>query len=460
MTNHAEALKKDPRVLEAKRLLLEAVHDHSGKIIDIKGQDPSSEALANQQIQDFAILRGAPLFYPYLGSGIGRGSLVELIDGSIKYDMITGIGVNFFGHSHPLLTEAAFDAALEDCIMQGNLQQNAHSLTLAQMLCDLSGLAHCFFSTSGVMSNENAVKVAFQKNAPASRILAFDRCFAGRSLTFSQVTDKPSFREGLPLNIPVDYIPFFDHERPEASCKAAEAALKRIISRYPKQHAIMMFELVQGEAGFYAAPKEFFEPLMKLCKESHIAVFADEVQSFGRTSSPFSFQRLSLGSYVDIAAVGKLTQVCATLFTDEYKPKPGLLSQTFTGSTAAIYACIAFLKWIKANNIYGPHGRIQQIEERFHERLNAIQKRHPSLLKGPFGIGAMVAFTPLDGSHDTGIKVAKALFDAGVLSFIAGTDPTRIRFLVPALVITDSEIDRVMEIVESTLLKVQNHVPH
>jgi acetylornithine/N-succinyldiaminopimelate aminotransferase len=460
MSNHAEALKKDPRVLEAKRLLLEAVKDHSGKIVAERAQDPTCVIQAHQQILDFAAIRGAPLFYPYLGSGIGRGSLVELIDGSVKYDMITGIGVHFLGHSHPLFTEAAFDAALEDCIMQGNLQQNANSLTLAKMLSDLAGLPHCFFSTSGVMANENAVKVAFQKNAPAARILAFDRCFAGRSLTFSQVTDKPTFREGLPLNVPVDYIPFFDPEKPDASCKAAEAALKHAISRYPKQHAIMMFELVQGEAGFYAAPKEFFEPLMKLCKEAHIAVFADEVQSFGRTTSPFSFQRLGLGAYVDIAAVGKLTQVCATLFTEEYKPKPGLLSQTFTGSTAAIHACIAFLKLIAASNIYGPNGRIQQIEDRFHGRLRAIQQHNPALLKGPFGIGAMIAFTPLDGNHDTAIQVAKALFEAGVLSFIAGSGPARIRFLVPALVITDEEIDRVMEIVEATLIKVKADVPH
>lgn len=460
MSNQAEALRNDPRVQEAKKLLLEAVKDHSSKIKDPEAANPQETQKASQELAEFAALRGAPLFYPFLGSGIGRGSLVELIDGSVKYDMITGIGVHFLGHSHPLFTAAAFDAAVEDGIMQGNLQQNESSLVLAKMLADLAGLPHCFFSTSGVMSNENAVKVAFQKNYPASRILAFDRCFAGRSLTFSQVTDKAAYREGLPLNFPVDYIPFYDADHHDESCKAAEDALKKLIARYPKQHAIMMFELVQGEAGFYAAPKEFFEPLMKLCKEAHIAVFADEVQSFGRTTSPFSFQRLGLGAYVDIAAVGKLTQVCATLFTEEYKPKPGLLSQTFTGSTAAIHACIALLKYIAQGHVYGPKGRIQQIENRFHQRLNAIQTSQPALLKGPFGIGAMIAFTPLDGSHETVIKVAKALFDAGVLSFIAGSNPTRIRFLVPALVITDDEIDSVMDIVEATLKKVSANVPH
>ena len=77
------------------------------------------------------------------------------------------------------------------------------------------------------MANENALKIAFQKNAPATRLLAFDRCFAGRSLIFSQVTDKPVFREGLPLNQAVDYIPFYDPERPEESTREAVLALKK-----------------------------------------------------------------------------------------------------------------------------------------------------------------------------------------------------------------------------------------
>ena len=36
-------------------------------------------------------------YYPYIGSGRGRGALVELIDGSVKWDMINGIGVHMFG---------------------------------------------------------------------------------------------------------------------------------------------------------------------------------------------------------------------------------------------------------------------------------------------------------------------------------------------------------------------------
>lgn len=452
MPTRAEKLFNDPRVLEGKRLLLEALKDHSSQITQI--QPPQTDQKA--AIEAYNDLRGNNLFFPLLGSGIGNGSFVELIDGSVKYDMITGIGVHYFGHSHPKITEACIEAALRDIVMQGNLHQNIESLELARKLSEISGLPHCFFTTSGVMANENALKLAFQKNAPADRILCFDRCFAGRSLTFSQVTDKPSFREGLPLNFPVDYIPYFNPDKAEESIQQAQSALLKEIRRYPKSHAIMMFELIQGEAGFWPAPKEFFEPLMKICKEHHIAVFADEVQTFARTSQFFVYQHLGLEKYVDIAAIGKLSQLAATLFNEEYKPKPLLLSQTFTGSTSAILSCLAVLDLFAKGNYFGPTGRIRQIESLFHAHLKRLEKN--GLVRGPFGVGAMIAFTPLDGSQEVAMRCAKELFEQGVIGFIAGSSPTRIRFLVPALVITDQEIDASMQIVEQTLLKVKNDV--
>jgi len=50
-------------------------------------------------------------------------------------------------------------------------------------------------------------------------------------------------------------------------------------------------------------------------------------------------------------------------------------------------------------------------------------------------------------------QISHDLFEAGVISFIAGTYPTRIRFLAPMGAITAKDIDIVMEIVEKTLLK-------
>lgn len=453
---YAKKLNNDPRIAQAKALLQKALTEQQANILKIKPADPQLKIAYQDLLNKLVDARGAKLYFPYVGSGIGHKSLVELLDGSIKYDMITGIGVHFFGHSHPDFLNCLVDAALSDTVMQGNLQQNDDGIELASLLIKQSGLPHCFLSTSGVMANENALKIAFQKNAPAQRVLAFDHCFAGRSLSFSQVTDKPTFREGLPLNIPVDYIPYFDAERPEASIEEAKNRLLQAIQRYPKGHAIMIFELVQGEGGFYAGSKTFFETLMKICKEHHIAVFADEVQTFARTPSLFAFQHFGLSDYVDIVAIGKLSQVAATLFTQEYAPKAGLLSQTFIGSTSSLKAGKLLIEKLIEGNFYGKSGRISAIHSRFEKHFKKI----PHLVKGPFGLGCMIAFTPLDGSFEKTTKAIHALYDAGVITFIAGSHPSRIRMLVPGGVIEDEEIDEVMKIIESTLEKVAADVSH
>lgn len=451
----AHQLLNDPRITQAKNLLKAAMSEHQKKIQGVRPPDPSKKDSYAQLLAQFNQVRGNKLFFPYIGSGIGNGALVELLDGSVKYDFITGIGPHCLGHSHLDLLEAGIDAALSDIVMQGNLQQNADALEFCELLIHESGLPHCFLSTTGVMANENALKIAFQKNYPANRILAFDRCFLGRSLAASQVTDKPLFREGLPLNYHVDYIPFYDHQRPEESTRQSCEALKKFLKRYPKQHAVMILELVQGEGGFYAGTHEFFAALIEILKNHSIAIFADEIQTFGRTSRLFAFQHFGLDPWVDIVSVGKLSQVCATLYTKEYNPRPGLLSQTFTGSTSALRAGKLIIQKLIHEGYFGPQGKNMQLHDVIVEHLEQISRRHPCLIEGPYGTGVMIAFTPFKGQSVRVNEFVQKLFDAGVMGFVAGSDPTRVRFLIPFGAVTIKDIQEAMHIVEKTLLDYQ-----
>lgn len=449
----AQVLQDDKRIAEAKRLIKEAVADHQKSLTGVKPPNTSLKQSYDDMLNAMTAFRGGKLWFPFIGSGIGKGCLVELADGSVKYDFISGIGVHFLGHSHPALVETSIDAAISDTIMQGHLQQNVDSLRLYKLLTEASGLPHCFLTTSGAMANENALKIAFQKKFPAYRILAFEHCFAGRTLAISQITDKPAYREALPRNMFVDYVPYYDAKHPKESTDFAVETLKKHIARHPKEHALMIFEFVQGEAGFYTGTEDFFKALAEVLKENGIAVFADEVQSFGRTESLFAFQHFKLQKYVDIASIGKLSQVCATFFTDEYKPKPGLLSQTFTGSTSAIKGSLVILNELIHGGYYGPEGKNQLIHHYFVKKLEALSLKYPSLIQGPFGTGCMIAFTPFDGNAQKVIDFVQRLFTAGVMGFIAGSNPTRVRFLVPGGAITNEDIDKAMEIIEATLLQ-------
>ena len=184
-----------------------------------------------------------------------------------------------------MIVDAALDAALRNTIMQGNLQQNHESLALARLLVSAASdrgarLHHCFFSTSGAMANENALKLVFQKKTPADRVLAFEGCFMGRTLALSQVTDRPAYRAGLPSMMAVDYVRFSDPNSPQESRKLAIEQIRGHLSRYPGKHAALVFELVQGEGGFFPGDREFFVPLMREARENGLSVIVDEVQTF------------------------------------------------------------------------------------------------------------------------------------------------------------------------------------
>ena len=452
----ADNFYNDSRVSQALSLLEESLKEHQSSINQVQGPVAELKTTYDEAFNQLGKDRGSPPFYKYLGSGIGNGPLVELADGSVKYDFIIGIGVHHFGHSHPEVMKAMVKGAISNTAMQGNLQQNVDQATYMNTLLSYAnkyqaGFDHCFFTTTGAMAGENALKMIFQKLNPKSRVFAFEKCFMGRTLAISQITDKPVYRDGLPESLRVDYIPFYDENDHEGSIKRSVEALKEQIKRHPDQHAVFCMELIQGEAGSWVGNTDFFNALIDVCKEHHIAILVDEVQTFARTSELFAFQHFKLDKRVDFVNIGKNSQVCATFFRKEFKPRPGLVSQTFTAAGTAISAGQYIVDTLMKNNYFGEDGKNMQIHRYFTNHLKELNKKYPQAIKGPHGIGVMVAMTLFEGDAHKSKEFTKKLFDAGVLSFVAGSNPTRVRFLLPAGCIEEKHMDDVAQIIESVI---------
>lgn len=452
----ADGFFADPRLTEAKKLIQEALKEHQTKITGVKAATPELKESYDAILKKMAALRGGALFYNYLGSGIGHGPLVELADGSVKYDFITGIGVHYMGHSHPGVVDAQINGAISNTVMNGHLQQNTDSTKLCEIFSEQAckygaEIKNVFLTTSGAMANENAFKMIFQKRYPAARFFSFEKCFSGRTLGMAWVTDKAAYRQGLPKTIDVDYIPFYKAEDHKGSIEKAVYAMKKAITRFPGQHAGFIMELIQGENGSWVGHTEYFEALIKVCQENNVSVLVDEVQTFARTRELFAFQYFKLDKLVDIVSIGKNSQVCATLFKDDHKPKAGLMSQTFTGSSSQIAASNFIVNEMVTGGYLGENGKIEKLHAHFAGHLEKLAKKFPGNVSGPFGIGAMVAMTVFNGDATKSKDFTMKLFENGVLSFMAGSEPTRVRFLMPIMATETKHIDEVCAIIEKTL---------
>jgi len=469
--NVGTKLAADSAIKSAIDSIVAQVQQHSATITEIR---PAIDGLKDdyQQLLDRAAkVKGRALLYPLLGSGVGNGPLVEMADGSVKWDLVTGIGVHFFGHSHPELVRASLESSIQDTAKHGNLQSNFDAFRFGELLLELAGrnsrLSECFITTSGAVANESALKVCYQKHAPASRVIAFKDCFMGRTITMAQIGDSAAGRDGIPLSTQIDYMPFWTEAnvaRAGGEAKFIEHAcdqLREYITRYPRQHACFIFELLQGEGGFNVAPREFFVALMDICREHNIAIWDDEIQSFGRTQEMFAYETLDLGDYIDVFCVGKMTQACAALYTKEYSPRAGLLSGTFTGASQDFSTGTRILEMLRDGDLYGQSGKLNHHHDQFRKHVKLLAEKHPAWFPDvpeqsgiAGGMGGMMRMTPFGGDKNKVIAACKACFDEGAIVFWCGHGPFHVRMLPPVPVLKDEHWPKIFECIERGFAKV------
>lgn len=427
------------------------------KVNALKAPIEEKKHLVDSALEEYKNNKGRGFFFNYLSSGRGHGPFTEIVDGSVKYDLIGGIGPNLLGHSHPLYIKAHLEAATSDVVMCGNLLSYKEALSLTKTLVEAVGssrLKHFWFSGSGSFANDNALKIIWQKQAPKYKIIAFEKAFAGRSIATQEITHNESYREGMPKYLEIDHVPHFDIHDPENSLAKTLDALNEIWEKDSENVAALMVELIQGEAGFVYGEKEYYLEIFKWAKERDLYIIVDEVQTFGRTRELFAFEMFGLEEYVDVVTVGKVLQACGTFFTEELNPNPGLIAGTFNGSLVSLNVGEKIIRYLKEGNFFGEDGRIHKLEKDFISRIRHMAN---SSCKGKIGyvggVGTMISFEVGDSSKEITSAYIKKLYENGIISFMAGKDPTRVRFLLP-LCLTDEHIEEIFRIIEGTTLEV------
>lgn len=351
----------------------------------------------------------------------GEGRTVYDADGKAYLDLASGIGVNIFGYQDEEWT-AAVTAQLDTLQHASNLYYTEPCVSLAEALCERSGMEKVFFCNSGAEANECAIKAARKwgeehKSPEHFNIVTLKGGFHGRTLAALAATGQEEYhKDFLPLT------PGFLTADPEDA-----EGLERVVTEH--KCAAVMLETVQGEGGVVPLSEEFLRAAADIAKRHDLLLIVDEVQTgMGRTGAFYSYMRFGLQPDIVTSAkgLGGGLPIGAVLFGGRTADvlTPGTHGSTFGGNPVVTAGALNIVK---------------RLTPEFLAEVSRKGERLASALTGAKGIRAVTGRGLMLGvlTEKPAGEVIAALRDEGVL-VIKAKDKVR---LLPPLNITDDEID-------------------
>jgi 4-aminobutyrate aminotransferase/(S)-3-amino-2-methylpropionate transaminase len=402
-----------------------------------------------------------------------HGAILTDVEGQDYIDFGGGIAVMNVGHSHPKVVQAIKDQAekfTHTCFM---VTPYASPVKLAEKLCNAApgdSPKAVMFANSGAEAVENAVKIA-RYYTQKTGIIAFESAFHGRTLMGMTLTSKVKpYKYGLGPFAPEVYrMPYancyrcpFGHEYPGCNVSCADHLEAFFINHVAaEQTAAIIIEPIQGEGGFIAPPKEYFQKLKAICEKNGVLMIADEVQTgMGRTGHMFAMDYY--GVEADITTVAKSLAAGMPLSAVIGKKEimdsvhPSGIGGTYSGNPIACAAALAVFDIFETENLLD---RAKLLGEKLRTILHGFQEKHP-LIGDVRGVGPMIA---IELVHDRAAKTpapdkAKALvkycLEKNLIILACGTYGNVIRFLMP-LVITGEQLEQGMRILDNGLTAIR-----
>ncbi|MBS7261982.1 MAG: acetylornithine/succinylornithine family transaminase [Eubacteriales bacterium] len=358
----------------------------------------------------------------------GKGSVITDENGKTYIDMGSGIGVTSFGIADEIWQKAVCDQ-LSRIQHASNLYYTEPCVTLAQMLCQRTGMKKVFFSNSGAEANECAIKAARKyaadKYGNDRHVIATLRnSFHGRTLTTLAATGQAHYHE-LFTPLTEGFVSF----------DAGDLSAVEKLNENGTLAAIMI-ECVQGEGGVIPLEPGFVRRLAAFCQKSDVLLIVDEVQTGnGRTGKLYAY--MHYGIVPDIVSTAKglggglplgatlLGPKCESVFSY------GDHGSTFGGNPVSCAAAVSVLK---------------RIDEPLLENVRRKSRFIFDSLSGADGIEAVSGLGLMIGikTKKAASQVVNECLEKGVLCLTA-KDKVR---LLPALNIPDETLAAAISVVK------------
>ena len=361
----------------------------------------------------------------------GDGVYLYDIQGKEYLDFASGIGVMALGYNKKEYSEA-LKAQADKLLHTSNLFYNIPTIEAAKKALKASGMDRIFFTNSGAEAVEGAIKAAkkyaYTRDGHAGHeVIAMHESFHGRTIGALSVTGNAHYQEPFePLMGGVRF--------------AALNDLDSVKAQITEKTCAVILETIQGESGVHPAEKEFLEGVRALCDEHDLLLILDEIQcGMGRTGEMFAWQHYGIKPDImtTAKALGCGVPVGAFLMTQhavEQSLAPGDHGTTYGGNPFAGAAVSTVFDLFESMHILE---NVRKVSIYLEQKLDEIIQKY-DVLTSRRGMGLMQGIVTTKKAADICAEALKQ----GLILITAGTNVIR---LLPPLVITESDVDEMIQ---------------
>ncbi len=407
----------------------------------------------------------------------GNGCIVKDIDGKEYIDGLAGLWLVNVGHGRREIGEAMAAQAGKLAYASSTQATTIPAIQLATRLAEITpgDLSTVFFCSGGSEAVESAIKITRQYHhltGSPKRFKIIGRrgsyhgsTYGAMSVSGTRQMSEPfysPFMQGT-MHVAPPYCYRCDYRQTYPSCEVycVDAIEQMIQFEGPETVAAVIAEPVSASGGIVIPPPEYLPRLRAICDRHGVLLITDEViNGFGRTGKMFASEHWDLvgdimtvakglsSGYAPIAAAICRPRVVEPFSGGKEKKLAHLL--TFGGQAVACAAALANLDILQGEKLVDNAAAMGTY---LLEQLQGLS-HHPTVgdVRGIGLLAAVELVKDRDSKEKFDIESEEVhtlntlLADGGLL-----TRASHVIFLSPPLCITRAEVDRIVEIIDSSI---------
>ena len=409
----------------------------------------------------------------------GKGCIVKDIDGKEYIDGLAGLWLVNAGHGRREIGDAMAEQAGTLAYASSAQTTTVPTIKLATLLAEITpgDLSTVFFCSGGSEAVESAVKIAKQYHyysgePKRSKIIGRRGSYHGATYgamsvsgtrQMSEPYHSPFMSGTMHVSPPYCYRCDYRHTYPSCEVYCADAVEQMIQYEGAQTVAAVIAEPVSASNGIVIPPPEYLPRLREICDRHGVLLIVDEViNGFGRTGKMFASEHWDLvgdimtmakglsSGYAPIAAA-----ICRPKVVEPFAHEKRLSHLlTFGGHAVACAAALANIAILQNEGMVENSATmgtylLEQLEGlRSHPTVGDV--RGIGLLAGVELVKDKATKEKFDMEGEEVKTLNQLLVDKGLL-----TRATHIISLSPPLCINRDEVDRMVEIIDSSITAVE-----